>query len=288
MRMKTIAIGICCGLLTAALVAQEPIAQPRGGPLLRGMVVVDDGSGRPLRRATVSIRDAASGVDRTEMSDDQGRFTFTLLARARFSLTATKLGYVTTYHGSVQPGRKPGGTLELPAGQRDLAVTIKMLRGAAISGRVRDSGGRAVAGVHIDVLEARGPSGSRLLLAAPTFSAQPAVTTDEHGDYRIWGLLPGSFVVQATRSAPNPDPGRRITTAAEIQWALLQLRPGGPGPAASIAAARPLSANAVMTSSVYYPDAINAAGAVAIPVTAGQDRTGVDVVLTVKTVAGGS
>ena len=172
-------------LLAAALLpAQTPPAQPSSGPVVRGTVVADD-SGRPARRATVSLVDASSGVTRTEMADDQGRFTFAVLPRAGFSLQATKLGYVTTYYGSVVSGRKPGATLELAAGQRELAVTIKMIHGAAISGHVQDSLGRPVAGARIEAVEAQGPAASRLLLTTATFNGQPSVTTDGQGDYRF-------------------------------------------------------------------------------------------------------
>jgi hypothetical protein len=269
-------------LLAAALLpAQTPPAQ-LSGPVLRGTVVADD-SGRPVRRAAVSFVDAASGVTRTEMADDQGRFSFTVLPRVEFSLQAVKLGYVTTYHGSAAPGRKPGATLQLAAGQLELAVTIKMIHGAALSGRVLDSLGRPVAGAQIEVFESRGPAGSRLLMVTPAFNGQPKVITDAQGDYRFWGLPPGTFVVKATQFAPDADPGRRVTTPAEVQWALQQVRPGTF--AASSAVTRPLAANAILARSVYYPGAADEAGAAALVLGPGQDRGGVDIVLPVKTVA---
>jgi hypothetical protein len=271
-------------LAATLLTGQTPPAQSDSGPVVRGTVVADD-SGRPVRRATVTLVDGASGVTRIEMADDRGRFTFVVLPRAGFSLQATKLGYVTTYHGSAVPGRKPGATLEMPAGQRELAVTIKMIHGAAISGRVLDALGRPVSGARIEVLESRGPAESRLLGATPTFNGQPTVTTDEQGDYRFWGLPPGTFVVKATQLAADGDPGRRIMTSTEIQFALQLLRPGG---FTNVAApARPRPANAILARSVYYPGATEPAGAVTLALVPGQDRGSVDMVLPVRTVAGG-
>jgi protocatechuate 3,4-dioxygenase beta subunit len=271
-------------LLAAALLpAQTPPTQSGAGPMIRGTVVTDN-SGRPVRRATVSLVDGASGVTRSEMADDQGRFTFGVLPRAGFALQAAKLGYVTMYYGSEVPGRKPGATLELAAGQRELAVTIKMVHGAAISGRVQDSLGRPVSGARIEVIESRGPAASRLLIVTPTFNGQSYVSADAQGDYRFWGVPPGTFVVRATQIGSDGDPGRRITTPAEIQWALEQLRPGAFGTAA--AATRPRAANAILTRSVYYPGAADVAGAVTLVLGAGQDRGGVDIVLPVKTIGG--
>jgi hypothetical protein len=269
-------------LAAALLLGQTPAAQV-ASPVLRGTVVAGD-SGRPVRRATVSLVDAASGVTRIEMADDQGRFSFTVLPRVEFSVQAAKLGYVTTYYGSTVPGRKPSATLQVAAGQLDLALTIKMIHGAALSGRVLDSFGRPVIGAHIEVFESRGPAGSRLLLATPAFNGQPNVITDAQGDYRFWGLPPGTFVVKATQLAPGGDSGRRITTPAEVQWALQQLRPGAF--AATAAGTRPVPANAILARSVYYPGAADEAGAVALVLGAGQDRGGVDIVLPVKTIVG--
>jgi hypothetical protein len=272
-------------LLAAALLpAQTPPAQPNTGPVLRGTVVAGD-SGRPVRRATVSLVEGASGVTRIEMADEQGRFSFAVLPRAEFTLQAAKLGYVTTYHGSAIPGRKPGAMLEMPAGQRELAVTIKMIHGAAISGRVQDSLGRPLVGARIEVLESRGPAASRLLIPAPAFNGQPDVTTDGQGEYRFWGLPPGTFVVKASRTGLDDDLGRRITTPAEIQWALQQLRPGAF--AAPAGAARPRPANAILVRSVYYPEATEPTGAATVTLSPGQDRGGVDMVFPVKTVVGG-
>jgi len=287
--MKALALAVA----SAALLAQSAPQAPADGPILRGTVVTDDG-GRPVRRAAVSLVDAATGVSRIDMSDDAGRFSFGILPGAEFSIVAAKLGFVTTYHGSAKPGRKPGQTLRLPGGERALALTIKMIRTASIAGRVTDPLGQPLPGATIEVSETQGPSAARMLTPALVFSEISRVTSDGNGDYRFWGLAPGSYIVKVSFVPAAPGPTRRATTAADIQWAQDQMRPGAmaqPPPAPfpaleALAGNRGAQPNAKPAVSVYYPDGSDPSGAATIGLRAGEDRGGVDIVLRVKTVAG--
>jgi len=266
---------------TATLAARGAV-QDTASPTLAGAVVADDQTAHPVRRALVSMVDSASGIGRTEMTDEQGRFSFSVLPRARFSLTVTKLGFVTTYYGSTRAGQKPAATIELAAGQRNMSVTIKMPRTAAIAGHVRDRRGRPVAGALIEVLETAGPRTAPLLNTARAFSGQPRTVTDLHGEYRFWGLAPGTFVVRFTL-AESAD-GHRVTTPGDIEWALAQLRLGSTLPTAARSTPRPAAANAIPSGTVYYPEALDLPGAWPIVLRAGETRSDIDVVVSIKTV----
>src|SRR6185436_14410459 len=70
-------------------------------------------------------------------------------------------------------------------------VKITMVRGGVITGTVTDSKGQPVVGVPV---QATPPSGASAL---GSFMSGMAVETDDRGIYRIFGLLPGQYVVTA-------------------------------------------------------------------------------------------
>src|SRR6185503_14692302 len=81
-----------------------PVTPSRTGTAsIAGVVLSDDGQNRPLRRATVTITDAAQMTMRTIATDDSGRFVFRDVAAGRYLLTAAKGGYLTTAFGSKGP-----------------------------------------------------------------------------------------------------------------------------------------------------------------------------------------
>src|SRR5262245_27975202 len=66
--------------------ARDNQAPATGTGLIAGTVVTDETSGRPLRRATVTIRNIELSSARTTISDDAGRFAFAGLPEGRFTL----------------------------------------------------------------------------------------------------------------------------------------------------------------------------------------------------------
>ena len=167
---------------------EEP---PKGTAALRGVVVAAD-TGAPVRRAQVRASAAQNGDSRTTLTDEQGRFELTELAGGRYTVVASKGGFVTLQYGQRRPG-EPGTPVDVPAGQAVEKLVIGLPRGSVITGRIVDEFGEPLTGAQVQVLRYAWVSGSRRLQPAGG-----ADRTDDQGSYRIFGLPPGEYLVTAT------------------------------------------------------------------------------------------
>ncbi len=94
------------------------------------------------------------------------------LPAGRFTVSASKAGFVQTFHGSTRPGRGPGVPVAVADGQK-VDVAIRLLPGAVITGVITDGRGNPAPGVTVAAVETR-PSGGAAL-------APVRVVTDDRG-----------------------------------------------------------------------------------------------------------
>jgi protocatechuate 3,4-dioxygenase beta subunit len=157
---------------------------------IRGRVVSAD-SGAPIRRAQVRI----SGPDigsKAALTDAEGRYEFRDLPAGRFSLNASKAGYVNVQYGQTRPFEQ-GRQIELADKQLLDKADIIMPRGSVISGRIVDEFGEPVADAMVTAMRQTWMGGRRRLVPAGRFSQ-----TNDLGQYRMYGLPPGDYYVSAT------------------------------------------------------------------------------------------
>jgi hypothetical protein len=117
------ALTVAAVLLTSSAAAAQPAAQrtpprmippgqqaPVGTAVLRGVVVAAD-TGAPIRRA--QVRTAAPGAQetRTTLTDEQGRFELRELSGGRYTITASKGGFITLQYGQ---RRRSSGSVMVP------------------------------------------------------------------------------------------------------------------------------------------------------------------------------
>jgi Carboxypeptidase regulatory-like domain len=279
-RVAACSLVLTFGVVTAppAAIAQTPARDaakptPVGTATLGGRIVSDDADARPLRRVRVGITTSDRQVGRTTVTDDDGRFGFAALPAGRYMLNATKQGYVTTAYGAKRPNR-PGTALVLTDGQHLTNVNIRLTRGSVISGVLVDQNGEPFSGAQVSAMQNRfAGSGQRTLV--PGAGAQ----TDDRGQYRIWGLAAGDYVISANAGFVSQMRDNEIArlTDADIKRAMSEVasgtaRPGGPSMNAS-PEPRPRT---VGYASVFYPGTSVAAQAVPIKVGVAEERTGVD------------
>lgn len=170
---------------------RTPNAQPTGTASITGRVVSAEGA--PLRRTQVQL--AGAGVTgRTAVTDSEGRYVFAGLPAGRYSLRAIRSGYINISYGQRSP-TEPTKPIELADGQALSGIDIVVPRGSAITGRVVDEFGEPVVQAQVQALRYQyQPSGERVLQPAPGIAGQ----TDDLGQFRIYGLQPGEYVVSAT------------------------------------------------------------------------------------------
>jgi len=203
----------------AARAIEPPV--PRGTAVLRGQVVALD-TGAPVRRAQVRVSAQNVREARLATTDADGRFEVRELAAGRYTMTASKGGFVTLQYGQRRPGES-GTPLELADGQVLDKLLIGLPRGSVISGRVTDEFGEPVANAAVMALRYAYAGGARRIVPAGARD-----TTDDQGHYRLFGLPPGDYFVSASlRTGDVTDPGDEPSGYAPTYF------PGTPNPSAA-------------------------------------------------------
>jgi hypothetical protein len=208
-------IGLC--VLTNA---QQAAATPTPDEIRTGIIsgrVVNE-SGQPLIGAAVFIRPAgAATTGRTTTSNLDGNFQVTGLDNALYYVSANSPAYVS-----------PPLEVDTPAPAYRVGDTVKLelIRGGVITGTVTNSLGEPVVGVRVRTFMVRDASGKGTKGSVFSFGER---TTDDRGIYRIYGVSPGTYLVQAGGGgqqqnanatdfdAPTFAPFSTRDTASEVQ-----------------------------------------------------------------------
>jgi hypothetical protein len=264
-----LSLALCAGGTTGARaqVRDGASVAPRGTAVISGTIVTDDATPRPVRHAIVTLNSSDRVVGRTEISDDAGRFAFANLPEGRYSLSAQRLGWITGAYGAKAVGR-PGRTLLLANGE-GVTATIRMARGAVISGTILDQFGQPLAGATVRAMKnGYSLSTGKRTLSTVGVSASP----DERGAYRIYGLAPGDYYIAVANATLSADGGRdlHLTSEVDVQDALKSSSLPIGAPAASV------PQQMVGFAQVFYPGTTSVPQATPITVKAGEERTGVD------------
>ena len=275
------------GLAVVALVSFV-LQQPRdsttsvatGTGRLSGTVVADDAPAAPIRGAIVTVSGEGISLVRSVIADDNGRFAIAGLPAGRFSLTAAKPAYITTFFGAKRPGQA-GVTIALAASQDMAGLTLRMPRGAVVTGTVVDG-----AGIPVRDIEVRASRLGGAVTPTPAAAVVPLPATDERGVYRIFGLAPGEYLVAAIPSTASGRGDVGMQPVAEVDAVLqrLQERSRSASISARPPAGRAQTAPEANTPTfafvpVFFPGTALSSEAQPIRLAAGEERSGVDVVL---------
>jgi protocatechuate 3,4-dioxygenase beta subunit len=170
------------------------IKDAKGTAVLKGRIVAGD-SGKPLRRARVTIRATELGSEgqRTTSTSLDGRYEFKDLPAARYRVSVARSGYLSLDHGQRRPG-EIGRPVQLADGQTLDKVDFAMPRMGIITGRVTDESGDPIEGVGVFAARLMFFEGQRRLVPISAGRIQ----TDDEGEYRISRLAPGTYYVMAT------------------------------------------------------------------------------------------
>lgn len=188
-------------------------------------------------------------------TDRNGRFAFASLDPFSYGITVVAEGFAPQEYGSPLPGQTQQlwklFTLDSGAAIKD--VVIRMASSAAVSGRVV-ADGRSTSGIEVRLVKpAYGPDGRKNPRTAG------AVLTDDRGEYRIHGVVPGRYYVIA-----GPP-------TYEFMSTLLQ---GG--------AWQALRAVAQRYPVTYYPSTLDLSKAVAVDIKPGSDVRDVDIAMSTQ------
>lgn len=264
--------------------APQPPRDPAGGMptvtvgkgAIAGSLVVA-GSGQPARRARLTLSSSdAPGGSRTAVTDDVGAFSFVALPQGRYSLTASKPGYLNATYGQRTPGRS-GTPIQLADGQR-LQVQMQIWRGGVITGTVLDEHGEAIPNTPVRALRYVLQNGQRTLQQSGNSQ------TDDRGVYRIFNLQPGEYVVSAT-----PRNNNQVTVAQRMAVESVAQRIATVGATGAVQQAQALADKLVELNisvpgdeqptgyaPVYFPGTTSVASATLVMVGPAEEKGGVD------------
>ncbi|MGH9754268.1 MAG: hypothetical protein ACREA2_15930, partial [Blastocatellia bacterium] len=189
---------------------------------ITGRVVNEDGAG--LSDVTVFLNPVASdrrptpgGSSNRTITDADGNFKFIGLAQRVYSIgVAPAKGYVQRPVPISE--RRDGAYYRVGAN-----VTITVIKGGAITGRVTNAMGAPMVEVQVNAMMTRDAEGNPIRGGGgrPRF-------TDDRGVYRIYGLQPGTYIVFTRNSvhgffpspygqdAPTYHPSSTRETATEV------------------------------------------------------------------------
>jgi hypothetical protein len=178
--------------------------------------------------AAASSRPMSTRIQREAESDAAGRFEFRDLPAGSYSIS------VSSPAGFVPP--RSGDVIQVDEGQAT-TVTLRLDRAGVIAGRVLDEDGEPVARAQVGALRWESMGGFRRV--APAQGA----STDDLGEFRLFGLRAGDYYVTASPSyrSPSVEKGTRTGLVA-----------------------------------TYFPGVPSMAGATPVAVRAGSDTAGIE------------
>jgi hypothetical protein len=176
-------------LLTVAVFTQtrDTPAPVPGSAVIRGRIIAADTS-LPLRNARVQL--TVQNVVKFTTTDGDGRYEIKGLPAGRYIVSALKGGYMQLQFGQKRPFES-GTPVQVQNDRITQNVDFSLPRAGVITGRVLDEFGELTANVQVTALRSQFTSGTRQLLSVRS------ATTNDIGEFRLFGLLPGQYYIAA-------------------------------------------------------------------------------------------
>jgi hypothetical protein len=258
--MRTAAVLLFLFLQAPANPAQQAPKASIEGSVLRS------GTGEPVERARLALQrilspqTAAGGVVVSVtpppqilpiQTEKDGKFTFKDLEPGQYRLRVQRNGYAPQEYGQ-RTATGPGTVITLAEGQQLKDIAFRLTAAAILTGRIRDTNGEPVPALPVSLMRTvYNVNGQRSLQAVGN------ATTDDRGEYRIYWVPPGRYILGTGSSNVNSGID-----------ALLMARGG-----------QNVFADRVFPPT-FYPGTLDASRASVIDLQAGSELTGIDMVLT--------
>jgi hypothetical protein len=190
----------------AQIDGRQTSAATGGAAMLAGAVVerTSQVDVAPLAGAAVRVtRD--DGSSRSTTSDAAGRFQFDALPPGRYVLTAEKPAYIRMAYGATRFAQ-PGTPIVLGRDDHAGGYRIVTFKGGVLAGAITNASGTPVSGATVAALR-RVVADDGTIAASPLapVSAGDGATltarTNGRGEFRLFGLPPGRYVLQAALPA---------------------------------------------------------------------------------------
>ena len=219
----------------AVVVGQEPSPAQRSNLKSADLcsvdgIVVKSTTGEGIKRVTVQLNPLGGGQQSySAITENNGRFVIRDIAPGRYAIYASGNGYVEQAAESGIGGSQPR-ILNLSPGENASGLAFRLVPPGVITGTVYDEDGQPVMSAQVRAMRVTGSGSHRP--AGDSGSDQ----TNDLGEYRIWGLQRGKYLVAATYQSPESGPAQPAdqvylptyhpSTPDASQAAVVEVEPG--------------------------------------------------------------
>jgi len=188
-------LALAAGL--AAQVRPQPSPNaPAGPPLKPGSLegtVTNSLTHAPIPKATVSMA-SGKAYSRVAITDEGGRFQIGNVEPGRYQVEYVRAqGYL--YQAAARS--VSSAQIVVAEDQRVTGIALELLPLCAIGGKVVDDAGEPLQDAQVAVMAYDYSSGSKKLVTVD------GATTDDRGEYRVFHLKPGRYLVRAWMPPPG-------------------------------------------------------------------------------------
>ena len=199
---------VLCLLLVGALLAggQEPNpAAPKSNEKASELcsvegAVVKSTTGEGIKRVMVQLSPLEGGQQAySTYTESNGHFIIRDITPGRYAINAWGEGY------RLQVSQKDKGNrfLDLTPGKNVTGIALRLVPPGVITGTVYDEDGEPVTSAQVHAIRVAGASSHRQVGRAGS------QRTNDLGEYRIWGLEPGQYLVAATYQHSQSNAGQQ-------------------------------------------------------------------------------
>ena len=188
---------------------------PRGNAASMGGRVLT-AARTPIAGALVRVIGSTIGTSRlsaselsnmTVRTDDNGAYVLRGLRAGRYTVEALVKDQMVWRHGQERVGQA-GRPVVVASDQAVEGIDVILPPSRVVRGVVVDEHGEAVQGARIDALQVE-YVGDRLVAREVTVARR----TDDRGNYRLWGLYEGTYLIRASLDGVVSGAGKQTTYA---------------------------------------------------------------------------
>ena len=162
-------------------------------------VVVKSTTGEGIKRVTVQLNPLGGGQQPyTTLTENSGRFSIRNIVPGRYAIYASGNGYVQQASEKGKGGLQTR-ILNLTPGENATGLAFRLVPPGVITGTVYDEDGDPVTSAQVRAMRVTGSGTHRP--AGESGSDQ----TNDLGEYRIWGLQRGKYLVAVTYQPPESN-----------------------------------------------------------------------------------
>jgi hypothetical protein len=212
-------------LLALSASAQKSSKPPKEETCSVSGIVIKMADSAPLRKAHLILR-SVEDPNRTvaAITNADGHFALKDIEPGPYRLNVTRVGFVADEYGRRKPDA-PGAILTLRAGQDLKDLQFRLIPAGVISGKIYDDDGEPLPGVMVNAVRQVYSEGKR------TRSAATSVSTNDLGEYRLFGLSPGRYFVSSVYARWSREGSEDDPNDAQNEGYAKLYYPGTPDPA---------------------------------------------------------